>query len=88
MSSRYVSRLFQLDGLSFGRYVLRQRIEHCQLALANPALRGLKVSQIALDAGFSNFAHFSRVFRECTGCTPSDYRERSLDPSSRSPTKV
>lgn len=80
VSTRYVSRLFQLDGLSFGRYLLRQRIEHCQLALANPALQALRISEIALDGGFNNFAHFSRVFRECLGCSPSEYRAKTLKP--------
>ena len=74
LSVRYLSRLFQLDGLSFGRYLLQQRIERCRLALANPALHGLRISQIALDCGFNNLAHFSRVFREALGCSPSEYR--------------
>lgn len=78
LSTRYVSRLFQIDGLSFGRYLLQQRIERCRLALANPALRGLRVSEIALDSGFNNFAHFSRVFREQLGCSPSEYRAQAL----------
>lgn len=78
VSTRQISRLFQLDGLSFGRYLLRRRSEHCRLALANPALQGLRISQIALDSGFNNFAHFSRVFRDYAGCSPSEYRARIL----------
>lgn len=78
LSVRYVSRLFQLDGLSFGRYLLQQRIARCRMALANPGLRGLRVSQIALDSGFNNLAHFSRVFRESQACSPSEYRARAL----------
>lgn len=80
LSVRYVSGLFQGEGLSFGRYLLQQRIEHCRLALANPALQGLRVGQIAFDAGFNNLAHFSRVFRDGLGCTPSEYRTRALRP--------
>lgn len=34
---------------------------------------------IALDAGFSDQSHFSRVFREKTGFSPAEYR-RSLNP--------
>lgn len=78
VSVRYISRLFQLDGLSFGRYLLQQRIERCRLALTNPALRSLRVSEIALDSGFNNLAHFSRVFREALQCSPSEYRAQAL----------
>lgn len=78
VSVRYVSRLFQLDGLSFGRYLLQQRIERCRLALANPALRALRVSEIALDSGFNNLAHFSRVFRVALDHSPSEYRAKAL----------
>ncbi|MBL6751565.1 MAG: helix-turn-helix domain-containing protein [Nevskia sp.] len=80
VSVRYVSRLFQRDGLSFGRYLLRQRIERCRLALANPALASVRIGEIALDNGFNNFAHFSRVFRETQGCSPSEYRARAFEP--------
>lgn len=78
LSIRHVSRLFQRDGDSFGRYLLQGRIERSRLALANPSLQALRVSQIALDAGFNNFAHFSRVFRQALGCSPSEYRARAL----------
>jgi AraC-like DNA-binding protein len=78
VSARYVSRLFQLDGLSFGRYLLRQRIERCRLALTNPALQARRVGEIAFDYGFNNFAHFSRVFRESMGCSPSECRAKAL----------
>lgn len=78
VSVRYVSHLFQLDGLSFGRYLLQQRIERCRLALANPSLQARRVSEIALDSGFNNLAHFSRVFRQALGCSPSEYRAKTL----------
>lgn len=78
LSVRYLSRLFQVDGLSFGRYLLQQRIERCRLALGNAAFARRSVSAIALDHGFNNLAHFSRVFREAQGCTPSEYRAAAL----------
>jgi AraC-like DNA-binding protein len=74
ISTRQLSRLFQLEGLSFGRYLLQQRVERCRLDLANPQFRTLRVSEIALQSGFNNFAHFSRVFRDALGCAPTEYR--------------
>lgn len=76
VSVRYLSRLFQIDGRSFGRFLLQQRVERCRQDLADPALRRLRVSEIALRAGFNDFAHFSRAFRSAVGTSPSDYRGR------------
>ncbi len=74
ISARHVSRLFQQSGDRFSRYLLAQRIERCRRQLADPAFAHRRISDLALDHGFSNFAHFSRVFREAVGCTPSDCR--------------
>ncbi|MEO3947041.1 AraC family transcriptional regulator [Gorillibacterium sp. CAU 1737] len=35
-----------------------------------------KLSDIALDTGFDNISYFSKVFRQETGMSPSDYRKR------------
>lgn len=75
ISVRHLSRLFQLDGSSFGRYLLQQRVER-RLDLANPQFRALRIGEIALQNGFNNFAHFSRVFRDAFGCSPIEYRFR------------
>ena len=48
------------------------------IVLADPAQAGRRISELALDHGFNNLAHFSRVFREACGCTPSDYRAAAL----------
>ena len=74
VSVRYLSRLFQLDGTTLGRYLLQRRIERCRLALSNPGFAARHVSEIAFDHGFNNLAHFSRVFREAVGCSPTEYR--------------
>lgn len=74
ISERHLSRLFGLDGLSVGRYLLQQRIERCRRMLADPAQAGRQVGEIAMDCGFNNHAHFSRVFRTVQGCSPSEYR--------------
>lgn len=78
-STRQVSRLFQRDGDSFGRYLLRQRLERCRQALADPDRSGQRIGDLALDHGFNNLAHFSRVFREAFGCTPSEWRAVQRD---------
>jgi len=43
--------------------------------LGNPDLNARTITSIALTWGFNQSAHFSRVFREHTGLSPSDYRQ-------------
>ena len=58
-------------GTSAHQYVLERRIERSkQLLAASPA----PLSEVALQLGFSDHAHFSTSFRRRTGMTPSRYR--------------
>lgn len=43
--------------------------------LANPAIR---VIDVALQCGYKNHSHFTRLFRQRTGLTPTEYRMRIL----------
>ena len=45
-----------------------------RLAFDDPRLADRSITEIALAFGFSNPAHFSRVFRAHTGVSPSAYR--------------
>jgi len=58
-------------GLSPARYVGRRRIrEACRLL----ALTDRSIEVIAESIGFANRHHFSRVFRQHTGCAPAQFR--------------
>jgi AraC family transcriptional regulator len=61
-------------GMTVATYVRRRRIERARVEVAK-ADRPL--SAIALDAGFSDQSHFTRVFRQTFGETPGQYA-RSL----------
>lgn len=37
-----------------------------------------KIYEISLDTGFDNFSYFISIFREYMGCTPSEYRKKSM----------
>ena len=39
---------------------------------------GESVTHIAYAAGFNNLSNFNRQFRERFGCSPRDYRNRTL----------
>jgi AraC-like DNA-binding protein len=74
-SSRYINRLFEGEGLSLMRYVLRRRIERCAMDLLSPSQAARRISDIAFSWGFNDLSHFSRAFRDCHGCSPSEWRD-------------
>ncbi|HEX6533102.1 MAG TPA: AraC family transcriptional regulator [Gemmatimonadaceae bacterium] len=60
-------------GCSVGEYVRQARVERACRALLGDA----PLSAIALDAGFADQSHFTRVFRRETGMTPGEFRARN-----------
>ena len=71
---RYVQRLFEADGTSFSEFLLRERLALARRLLSNPRSANLKISAIALDAGFGNLSYFNASFRRRYGASPSDLR--------------
>ena len=57
-------------GMTVATYVRRRRIERARVEVAKGAR---PLSMIALDAGFSDQSHFTRVFRKTFGETPARY---------------
>jgi len=78
-SRRHLYNAFADEPDGVAGYVLARRIEACRAAFDDPRLADRSITEIALGHGFSNTAHFSRVFRACAGVSPSEYRrERAL----------
>jgi AraC-like DNA-binding protein len=75
LSGRYINRLFEAQGLSLMRYVLRRRLERCAMDLLSPSQAMRRISDIAFSWGFNDLSHFSRAFRESHGCSPSEWRD-------------
>ena len=74
LSEFHFARAFRASfGLPPHRYLLRRRIQE---ALRQLPLSANSIASIAMNLGFSSQSHFTKVFREHTGMTPSDYRER------------
>ncbi|MCK9908656.1 AraC family transcriptional regulator [Microbacteriaceae bacterium K1510] len=80
VSSRYVSMLFEFEGLSFSEFVLAQRLARAHLMLSDPRLRAYPISAIAYDVGFGDLSYFNRSFRKAYAMTPSDVRESACRP--------
>ena len=75
ISEVYFRRLFlEKMGTSPRQYLIDVRMQKAKQLLAEGAL---KISAVAQACGFSNPYHFCRVFRRCTGVTPTDYRTQN-----------
>ena len=70
----HLARVFRRKfGLSMGEFVRGLRIEHAAHLLAQD---DLTLSQISECSGFSDQAHFTRLFKRHLGVTPGAYRLR------------
>ncbi|WP_428029562.1 acetamidase/formamidase family protein [Ancylobacter sp.] len=79
ISERYVQKLFEGTGESFSHYVRERRLQRAWHDLANPAEAAVPITDIAYRYGFSDGAHFSRLFRERFGLPPRELRRREAD---------
>ncbi|MDJ0460025.1 helix-turn-helix domain-containing protein [Arthrobacter sp. NQ7] len=70
ISVRTLNRLFAREGESAMRWLLDERLIACQRALSEGRTRS--VSDVAMEYGFSDLSHFSRVFRAKFGIRPSE----------------
>lgn len=68
----HLSRTFARHyACTMGEYLRRLRVEAARTALAES---DAPLSAIAYDAGFSDQAHFTRIFKQKMGSTPAAYR--------------
>ncbi len=75
ISPSYLSREFSkhFDNLSFGEYIRKQRIEKAKELMLTPTY---SLTEIAYLTGFSDQSHFTRIFKQHTGASPSEYRRK------------
>lgn len=85
ISARYVQRLFENAGDTFGHYLRRRRLERCRLDLINPALTHVSITEISYRWGFNDSAHFSRAFRDEYGLSPREFRKQADAAASAQP---
>ena len=74
ISVRRLYRIFEEQGDSVCRFILRRRLERVAHDLSNPRLLGVSITQIAFKWGFVEAAHFSRTFKRQYEISPRDYR--------------
>ena len=62
----------QKYGETIGEFVRRLRVDH---ACSELIKQNLPLAEIALQAGFADQSHFSKVFKSHVGTTPAKYRK-------------
>jgi len=79
VSPRTLIRRFKsATGVSIGQYLLQRRLDEAQALLRRT---NLSITEVGTAVGISDASHFSRMFREQTGVTPSEFRTAVRDKS-------
>lgn len=74
VSPEHLARTFQrCQGMTIGAYTRALRVERARVALAAGEA---SLARLALQLGFYDQAHFTRVFKAHVGCPPGEYRRR------------
>jgi AraC family transcriptional regulator len=73
MSESHFSRSFKRSmGIAPYQYLMQQRVKRAKQLLEK---KSIAISTIALDCGFANQTHLTKVFRQMTGMTPKAYQK-------------
>lgn len=81
LSVRYMNNLFNTEETSLMRYVAQQRLCLVHSWLSNQRLLHRSITELAIQSGFNNMAHFSRVFKTKYGMCPRQFREKIKETS-------
>jgi AraC-like DNA-binding protein len=78
----YLSKIFKSrHGVSFKKYLLHKRLGFARSLLLSTSQT---ITEISVQAGFTNLTHFSKAIKDYYGVSPSDFRDNMSNPSSKS----
>src|SRR5262249_17355035 len=77
ISSRYLQRLLEMSGTSFTEHANELRLQRAYALLIEGRQGKVRISDIALQVGFSDISHFNRLFRSRFRGRPSDVRAQA-----------
>jgi AraC-like DNA-binding protein len=78
VSVRRLQEVFQHRGATVSDTLWSMRLEQAHIQLQQSALRHQSITAIAMNAGFSDTAHFCRRFKQRFGVTPTALRKERL----------
>lgn len=74
MSASYFSRSFKEEfGISFIQYLTKLRLEKAKSLLSDP---NCKTYEIAYSVGYTDYPHFTKVFKKYWGLSPTEVKKR------------
>jgi YesN/AraC family two-component response regulator len=77
LSPEYFTKLFKKEvGQNIKNYILQVKVDVAKDLLGN---HNIPISIIALDLGYSNFSHFTQMFKKFENVTPTEYRNNLLE---------
>ena len=75
---RYISDCIRAErGCSLMQFVNEYRVEHAKRLLLDH--QEMKISSVAIESGFTNDKAMTRYFKEQTGMTPTEWKERNVE---------
>jgi AraC-like DNA-binding protein len=77
ISVNYLHKLFQGEDTQIESMIYALRLETSKNMLLDPLHKEKTLQQIAYKTGFSHPSHFSRLFKEKFGMSPSEFRNSS-----------
>lgn len=83
VSPRYLSFLLKQNGTPFSALVWEKRLQMAGRWLSSAGQSELSIAELAYAVGFKSPAHFSRMFKQAFGASPSAYRARVLRDAER-----
>jgi AraC-like DNA-binding protein len=82
LSRSALYRLFRDSG-GIAHHIREQRLRRCFADLVSERGHDRQIAEIAWRWGFADAAHFSRIFRDRFGCTPTEARTGAHDAQQR-----
>ena len=79
ISERYLQKLFEQNGVSFGHYLRERRLQRARAALIAPGDIHASVADVGYRCGFGDAANFNRLFKERFGIPPGAFRSQQAD---------
>ena len=80
MSVKQISKAINgLSGNNFNNFLAEYRIKEAErIILSNTGANRPKLEAVAEMVGYRSRSHFSKVFKDVTGMTPSEFSRQSL----------
>lgn len=79
LNRSYISQVFkEKTGMTFGDYLTRLKMERAKKLVSEG---DIKILEIAARLGYKDSEYFSRLFKDYTGVSPVEYRERLFNHS-------